>query len=101
MNAPQIDVQSLAALGDALVIDVREPSETMHGVIEGARLIPLGTLQDALDTIPDDVDVYVVCRSGGRSAYATELLLASGKRAANVTGGMLAWHGAGLPIALP
>jgi rhodanese-related sulfurtransferase len=96
----QIDVHALAER-EGLVIDVREPSETMYGIVAGARLIPLGTLEDALDTIPDDADVYLICRSGARSALATEILLAAGKRAANVAGGMIAWQSAGLPIVLP
>jgi len=98
---PQVDVHTLATLDQKIVIDVREPSETMHGVIDGALLIPLNTLQDALDQLPDDTDVYVVCRSGGRSAFATEMLVAAGKRATNVSGGMIAWQGAGLPIHVP
>jgi len=40
-----------------------------------------------------------VCRSGNRSAYATEMLMAAGKtNVKNVVGGMIAWVQAGLPI---
>ena len=39
-----------------------------------------------------------VCRSGGRSLNACRFALASGREAVNVTGGMLAWSGAGLDV---
>jgi rhodanese-related sulfurtransferase len=93
---------ALNADPNTIVIDVREPDETMFGTVPGAWLIPLGTLQDELDRVPDDATVYLICRSGGRSAYATDLLLSAGKRGAtNVSGGMIAWQGSGLPVDLP
>ena len=49
-------------------------------------------------TLPADKDAtyYVICRSGGRSALGAQLLGASGYKAINVDGGMLAYAG---PIA--
>jgi len=35
----------------------------------------------------------LVCRSGGRSGMATQLLESHGYNAVNMTGGMLAWQG--------
>ena len=82
-----------------IVIDVREPMETMYGAIEGARLVPLGEIDSVIDDLDDDANVYVVCRSGNRSAYATEVLTTAGKTGVkNVVGGMIAWAQAGLPI---
>jgi len=98
---PQATVEDLVADGDPakIVIDVREPMETMHGTIEGARLVPLGELESVIGDLADDANVYLVCRSGNRSAYATEVLQAAGKTGAkNVVGGMIAWAQAGLPI---
>jgi rhodanese-related sulfurtransferase len=45
-RVPEATVQDLAADDDPnkLVIDVREPMETMHGTVEGAWLVPLGQL---------------------------------------------------------
>jgi rhodanese-related sulfurtransferase len=45
--------------------------------------------------IPADRPVYVICRSGGRSAKAVEHLRSQGIDAVNVTGGTLAWIEAG------
>ncbi len=42
--------------------------------------------------------VVCVCRSGVRSARATETLKDWGFEAANMTGGMKAWAASGLPV---
>jgi rhodanese-related sulfurtransferase len=92
--------ESHAALqGDgALLIDVREPWEWAEQRIPGAVLIPLGAVPQRLAEIPEDRDIYVHCRMGGRSAKAVEFLRASGRpRARNVAGGIDAWAAAGLP----
>jgi len=39
--------------------------------------------------------VYLVCRTGARSAVAGEFLVEQGVAAVNVAGGMVAWVGAG------
>lgn len=98
---PEVSVDELTADEDPnkIVIDVREPVETAEGTIEGARLVPMAELRDVIDDLDDDANLYLVCRSGSRSAYATELLIAAGKRGAkNVAGGMIAWERAGLPV---
>jgi rhodanese-related sulfurtransferase len=41
----------------------------------------------------------MICRTGARSAQATDYLLAQGwPDVANVAGGTLAWESAGLPV---
>ena len=82
------------------VIDVREPDEYVGalGHIEGAKLIPLGTLIQRKEEIAQDPPVVVVCRSGARSAQATVLLRNAGYvKVANLAGGMLRWRGQRLP----
>ena len=76
------------------VLDVREPVEWSHGHIEGAVHIPLGELMERLDEVPDD-QVLVVCKVGARSAHATAYLVARGRNAVNLDGGMLDWEAAG------
>ena len=83
---------------DAVLVDVREPWETETGIIEGARLIPLGLLEGRLTELPSDKPVLMVCRSGGRSAMATAMAREAGLQAFNMTGGMLAWKG---PVVIP
>jgi adenylyltransferase/sulfurtransferase len=81
----------LAAHEEFTLIDVREPYEWQIGRIEGARLIPLGTLQDEISTLDSAKEIVVYCRSGKRSADAVRQLNAAGFRATNVTGGILRW----------
>jgi adenylyltransferase/sulfurtransferase len=87
------------AEGGAVLVDVREAWEWEQQRIPGAVLIPLAELPQRIDEIPDDRDVYVHCRLGGRSAKAVEFLHEHGRpRAVNVVGGIEAWHEAGLPV---
>jgi adenylyltransferase/sulfurtransferase len=51
------------------LIDVREPSEFKIVQI-GGTLIPLSTISEHADQIPDDMDVVVLCKSGIRSLKA-------------------------------
>jgi rhodanese-related sulfurtransferase len=95
-----VSVQDLAQLEEPYVLDVREPWEYQEAHIEGAALIPLGELSSRLAEVPQDQTVYVVCRSGNRSAQASTLLVQAGREnIINVQGGMIAWQQAGLPVA--
>jgi rhodanese-related sulfurtransferase len=95
----EIDVDELAARLEqgAVLIDVRRQEEHDETHIEQAILIPLDQVPDRLDEVPTDGEVFVICRSGGRSAAACEFLAAQGISAVNVTGGMIAWTGSGRP----
>jgi adenylyltransferase/sulfurtransferase len=79
--------------GEALeILDVREPHEWAVCRIEGARLVPLGTLAARLGEL-DSARTYVLqCRSGARSLQALALLRQAGfRRLLNLRGGILAW----------
>jgi len=80
------------------LIDVRQRHEHEAGRIAGGRLIELGELSAAADSIDRDRPVVFYCRSGGRSAMATEAFSRAGFDAHNMTGGMVEWHAAGLPM---
>lgn len=97
-EVPEIDVKELKERldrGDRLtIIDVREPHEWEIGNLEpqGARLIPLGEIEEHLDEIDPSEEIVLQCRSGGRSARALELLREHGyERLWNLKGGILAW----------
>jgi rhodanese-related sulfurtransferase len=62
------------ANGNALLIDVREPSEYEEGHLPGAVNIPLRTLAANVDKIPTDRQVFVYCASGYRAGMATSSL---------------------------
>lgn len=75
-----------------LLIDVREEIEHAAAHIQQARLIPLATLPDHINSLPRDREILVHCKAGGRSAKAVRLLLDHGfTRVKNVTGGIDAW----------
>lgn len=78
---------------NAFLLDVRENDEWAAGHAPGAVHIPLGTLGDRAAEVPQDQKVYVVCRSGGRSAQAAMALNQAGWDAVNVAGGMQDWAG--------
>jgi rhodanese-related sulfurtransferase len=85
--------------GDPVVIiDVRQPEEFSGGHIHSARLMPLNTLSVKMHELPKDRDILVVCRSGSRSSMATRQLVSAGYRAINLSGGMMAWEAARLPV---
>jgi len=80
------------SLDRVLLIDVREPFEAEIAHIPGARLIPLGELQNRMDEIDRHADIVVHCRSGLRSAKAARWLEEAGfERVRNLRGGILAW----------
>jgi rhodanese-related sulfurtransferase len=83
---------------EAVLIDVREPDEWTAGHVPHAVHVPLGELAGRLADLPEDGQVYLVCRSGGRSARATAYLNQNGWDAVNVDGGMKAWAAAGRPM---
>ena len=76
------------------LVDVREPSEFNAGYIEGAKLIPLGTIETDFEVaIPDkDAKIFVYCRSGNRSAQAAKKLVDLGYTNVFDIGGILDWE---------
>lgn len=81
-----------------LLVDVREPHEWQSGHAPNAKHIPLGQLSQHLPTLPRERELLFICRSGNRSGQATALARSAGLPATNVSGGMIAWTSAGLPV---
>ena len=99
-----------AAVADAVVIDVREPSEFETGHIPGAINIPRGVLEFQVDAHPAVAHVsdpalshkeralVLVCRTGGRAALSALNLQRLGfADVRSIAGGVVAWGEAGLP----
>jgi thioredoxin len=83
------------------ILDVRTSDEYANGHIEGAILadITSDAFQNAVANLDKSKTVYVYCLSGGRSSSAAGQLQAMGfKSVVNLTGGMLAWQSANLPV---
>jgi rhodanese-related sulfurtransferase len=83
----------------AMLIDVREPGEYRSGHAPGAKLIPLGSLEQKFNEIPKEREILVICQSGMRSAQAARILAAAGYKVTNVSGGMMGWKRAGQKVA--
>ncbi len=94
---PQQVAQQLER-GEIQLIDVREPYEHEAGRIAGDRLIELAQLAAAAESIARDRPVVFYCRSGSRSAMATEAFRSAGFDAHNMAGGLLDWAATGLPL---
>lgn len=90
---PNTTVSDLPA--DVRLIDVREADEWTAGHAPNATHIPMTELPGRLDELPSDESLYVVCRSGGRSARVTAYLNQNGWSAVNVEGGMQHWAAQG------
>lgn len=70
------------------IIDVREKDEYDLIKIRGSRLIPLSQIENRLNEIDWSKKVIMVCRSGSRSAFATQLAASHSKEATNLQGGI-------------
>jgi adenylyltransferase/sulfurtransferase len=79
--------------GDEIdLVDVREPNEWEIGRIEGARLAPLSSFAEALNTMDSARDTIVYCKVGARSARVVRQLQAAGfRRVWNLAGGINRW----------
>lgn len=75
-----------------ILIDVREPWEYNIAKIQGAQLIPLGTLATEYKKLDPNAEIVIHCKMGMRSMDAAQFLLQQGfKNVKNLTGGIIAW----------
>ena len=96
---PDVTAEQAAAMVSqraAILVDVRTDQEWAEGHAIPASHIPLDKLDD--EAILSDVSVLTICHTGRRSAIAADRL-ADDHQVHNVTGGMIAWVEADLPIA--
>ncbi|MBP3949427.1 rhodanese-like domain-containing protein [Corynebacterium sp. Marseille-P3884] len=83
---------------NAQLIDVREPDEFSEVHAKNAVNLPLSNFAALSEEIDYEQPIYVICKSGGRSAEASQFLEdVRGTEAINVEGGTQAWVNAGLP----
>ena len=76
------------------VLDVREAAEYAFNHIPNAISISLGELEDRMDELNKENEIYVVCRTGNRSDLAAQKLAENGfTKVINVVPGMSQWKG--------
>ncbi|NSL51921.1 sulfurtransferase TusA family protein [Calidifontibacillus erzurumensis] len=77
-----------------VILDVREEAEYIFSHIPGAVSIPLGDIEDRLQELDKDKEIYVICRNGNRSDFAAQKLAKNGfGKVFNVVPGMSGWTG--------
>jgi rhodanese-related sulfurtransferase len=84
--------------GRMLLVDVREPNETVVESYPEAVVVPLSGFNPAAIPDPAGKEVVFACRSGKRSVTASLAAQEQGYRYdAHLAGGIIAWKAAGLP----
>jgi len=82
-----------------VILDVRTQSEYDSGHIRNAKLIPHTELEARISELDEDTGAVVYCRSGGRSATASQILIDhSFTQVYNMLGGILAWMDEDYPV---
>ncbi len=96
---PSISPSDLSARLDAgdqiVLVDVREPYERDIADLpdHGQLRIPVAELPGRVGEIPQESEVVLYCRSGGRSGWATQYLVSQGYESVlNMSGGVLGWR---------
>ena len=90
--------------GEVFILDVRRQDEYNEGHIKGSTLIPVQDipekeLNESLASLPRDKKILVYCRTGRRSALASEILVNNGfKEVYNMKGGITDWTNAGYEV---
>lgn len=99
-DTPEISVQEAQKRieNGALLLDVREQNEYDEERIPSSQLLPLSELMARFeDELPEGREIVAQCRSGKRSAQATDFLRAQGYDVINMEGGILRWKAEDLP----
>lgn len=91
-----VEAQRAIAAGEAVGIDVRELDEWNAGHASNVLFNPMSAFD--FSQVPTEKPVILICRSGNRSGRVAEVLSQTHSDISNMTGGMLAWAEAGLPI---
>src|SRR6202022_664352 len=97
------EVKQWLALGEnVLLVDVREPWEFEICRIEGAKLIPMGTIPANLQALDTDDEVICYCHHGMRSLDVAVWLRGQGVAGAKyLSGGNDPWVGGVIPHVPP
>jgi rhodanese-related sulfurtransferase len=101
-HIPSVSVDEVDELVEqgARLIDIRERNEWDEARIAGADLKPMSEIDGWYQDLPRDRQIILYCRSGSRSAQAVHALTtqADFENVYNMTGGIIAWADAQLPV---
>lgn len=91
----EIDVREAKKLLDkkkAFLLDVREKEEFDFVNLNPDKFTTPTKLPNIIEELPKDKLIIAMCRTGSRSAMAADYLEKQGFEAANMRGGIFAWH---------
>ena len=103
-NIPQLNANEAVRLmndDDVIVLDVRESSEYSAGHIRDSIHMPISGLVKRLNELDKHKNkpILAVCRSGSRSNSACRTLSKQGfENVSNLSGGIMSWSNANLPV---
>jgi len=86
---------------ELIVLDVRDQPEYNFNHICNATLIPLSVLESRLNELEpyNDTEIIIYCRTGSRSASASQILVNNGfTKVYNMNGGITEWKSAGYEV---
>ena len=79
--------------GSYCLLDIRSPAELKQfGEYPDALSIPLDSLRENLDKLPEDKEIIIGCQSGLRGHVAYRMLQSHGFRTYNLSGGFITWQ---------
>lgn len=85
----QMDLKSIIAQKEPIIVDVRETFEFSMGHVDGAINIPLGLIPLRLEELRKmEKPLFLYCRSGGRSGQASAFLKSKGIKEVYNAGGL-------------
>jgi len=88
--------QMIESNPNLVILDVRTQEAYNEGHIGNAVLIPVSELESRLDELDMEDEILVYCRSGVRSATASQILVDNGFTSIyNMLGGITAWRNEG------
>jgi rhodanese-related sulfurtransferase len=90
--------QFVSANTPHFLLDVRTSEEFASGHIHSAVNISVESLESRLSEVPTDQPVVVYCRSGNRSAQASQILSQAGYTRIYDLGGLNDWTAQGFPV---
>lgn len=91
------DLAAMLDAGEAVLVDVRTPTEFAEARLAGALNAPLSTFDPAAVPMEGDRETILYCRSSRRSGQAAEMLAEHiGGTVRHLEGGIEAWQAAGL-----